>query len=63
MSQIAIVLTLWLALNVAVLGLACLRYVARARWLRAQVDAMIEAAERHANARTASRVGAGPFDY
>jgi hypothetical protein len=58
MSQIAIVLTLWLALNLAVLGIACLRHVARARWLRGQVAAMVEAAERHANAPSAARVGA-----
>jgi hypothetical protein len=59
MSQIAIVLTLWLALNLGVLGLAWLRYVAKARWLRGQVTGMIEAAERHANSRAVAGVGAG----
>ena len=59
MSQVAIVLTLWLALNLMVLGLALLRHVAQARWLRLQVKGMVEAAERHANSRTAAGISSG----
>ena len=59
MSQVAIVLALWLALNLGVVLLACLRYAARARWLRARVAEMIDAAERHANSQTGAGVGAG----